>query len=97
MNRVLVLDGMWNKSLAAVRSFGRKGFYVTAGERTRLATAIFSKYCSRRWIYSSPVLSQVNFLTDLEAELKAGKYDVIFPMEFSTQVLLTEVAKQADD
>jgi predicted ATP-grasp superfamily ATP-dependent carboligase len=94
MNRVLVLDGMWNKSLAAVRSFGRKGFYVTAGERTRLATAIFSKYCSRRWIYSSPVLSQVNFLTDLEAELKAGRYDVIFPMEFSTQVLLTEVANR---
>lgn len=94
MNRVLVLDGMWNKSLAAVRSFGKKGFYVTAGERTRLATAIFSKYCSRRWVYSSPVISPVNFLNDLEAELKVGKYDVIFPMEFSTQVLLTEVANR---
>ncbi|MCR4292374.1 MAG: ATP-grasp domain-containing protein [Candidatus Kuenenia sp.] len=94
MNRVLVLDGMWNKSLAAVRSFGRKGFYVTAGERTRLATAIFSKYCSRRWVYSSPVISPVNFLNDLEAELKVGKYDVIFPMEFSTQVLLTNAANR---
>ncbi len=94
MNRVLVLDGMWNKSLAAVRSFGRKRFYVTAGERTRLATAIFSKYCSRRWVYSSPVISPLNFLNDLEAELKVGKYDVIFPMEFSTQVLLTNAANR---
>lgn len=96
MGRVLILDGMWNKSLAAVRSFGRKGFYVTAGERTRLATAIFSKYCSRRWIYSSPVISPVDFLKDLEAELKLkeGKYDVIFPMEFSTQVLLTDTANR---
>ncbi|OHB36386.1 MAG: hypothetical protein A2099_06805 [Planctomycetes bacterium GWF2_39_10] len=94
MGRVLILDGMWNKSLAAVRSFGRKGFYVTAGERTRLAAAIFSKYCSRRWIYSSPVISPVDFLKDLEAELKEGKYDVIFPMEFSTQVLLTDTANR---
>lgn len=94
MKRVLILDGMWNKSLAAVRSFGRRGFYVAAGERTRLAAAIFSKYCSRRWIYSSPVISPVNFLNDLEAELKAGKYDVVFPMEFSTQILLTDVANR---
>lgn len=94
MNRILILDGMWNKSLAAVRSFGKKGFYVTAGERTRLAAAIFSKYCSRRWIYSSPVISPVNFLNDLEAELKAGKYDVVFPMEFTTQVLLTDTANR---
>lgn len=94
MGRVLILDGMWNKSLAAVRSFGRKGFYVTAGERTRLAAAIFSKYCSRRWIYSSPEIFPVDFLKDLEAELKEGTYDVIFPMEFSTQVLLTDTANR---
>lgn len=94
MKRVLILDGMWNKSLAAVRSFGRRGFYVAAGERTRLAATIFSKYCSRRWIYSSPVISPADFLNGLEAELKAGKYDVIFPMEFSTQVLLTDTVNR---
>ncbi|MDN3513042.1 MAG: ATP-grasp domain-containing protein [Candidatus Brocadia sp.] len=94
MNRVLILDGMWNKTLAAVRSFGRRGFYVAAGERTRLAAAIFSKYCSRRWVYSSPAISPADFLNDLEAELKAGKYDVVFPMEFSTQVLLTDFANR---
>ena len=90
MNRVLILDGMWNKSLAAARSFGRKGFYVAVGERTRLATTIFSKYCKRRWIYSSPLRFPEKFLQDLEYELKNGKYDVVFPMEFTTQVLLTD-------
>ncbi|UJS20475.1 MAG: ATP-grasp domain-containing protein [Candidatus Brocadia sp.] len=94
MKRILILDGMWNKSLAAVRSFGRRGFYVAAGERTRLAAAIFSKYCSRRWVYASPGVSPVDFLNDLETELKAGKYDVVFPMEFSTQILLTDVANR---
>lgn len=94
MKRVLILDGMWNKSLAAVRSFGRKGFYVTAGERTRLATALFSKYCKRRLIYSSPVTTPDDFLKDLEDELRKESYDVVFPMEFSTQVLLTDTASR---
>ena len=94
MGRVLILDGMWNKSLAAVRSFGRRGFYVTAGERTRLATAIFSKYCKRRLIYSSPVTTPDDFLKDLEDELRKESYDVVFPMEFSTQVLLTDTASR---
>jgi predicted ATP-grasp superfamily ATP-dependent carboligase len=88
--RVLVLDGMWNKSLAAVRSFGRRGFFVAAGEKTRFATSLFSKYCSRRIIYPSPVEKSGEFLQWLEAELKEYSYDVIFPTELSTQNLLTE-------
>lgn len=94
MGRALILDGMWNKSLAVVRSFGRRGFYVSAGERTRLATAIFSRYCNRRWIYPSPLSSTNSFLKDLEDELIKGNYDVTFPMEFSTQVLLTKPANR---
>jgi predicted ATP-grasp superfamily ATP-dependent carboligase len=94
MGRVLILDGMWNKSLAVVRSFGRKGFYVCAGEKTRFATTIFSRYCNRRWIYSPPLVSPDDFLNDIEVEVKKGNYDVIFPMEFSTQVLLTNAANK---
>ncbi|WKZ14745.1 MAG: ATP-grasp domain-containing protein [Candidatus Jettenia caeni] len=90
MGKVLVLDGMWNKSLAAVRSFGRKGLDVTTGEKTLLATAMFSRYCNKRFVYPSPVLSPAGFLKDLEEELKRNSYDVVFPMEFSTQVLLTD-------
>jgi len=86
--RILVLDGMWNKSLAAVRSFGRRGFHVTAGENTRLATALFSKYCKKRFIYPSPVKNQEAFIDCLENELRRGNYDVVFPMELSTQFAL---------
>lgn len=94
MGRVLILDGMWNKTLAVVRSFGKRGFYVSAGERTRLATAIFSRYCNKRWIYSSPLISPDAFLKDLEGELKQGNYDVTFPTEFSTQILLIDTANR---
>lgn len=87
--KVLVLDGMWNKALAAVRSLGRKGFFVAAGERTALVTALFSKHCSRRLVYPSPARESAAFLDFLERELEQGGYDVVLPMEWTTQALLT--------
>ena len=87
-SRVLVLDGLWNKTVAAVRSFGERGFFVGVGERTRLAPAMVSRYCSRRFLHPSPFPDPGPFLRALEGELRAGKYDVVLPMEFSTQALL---------
>jgi len=88
--RVLVLDGMWNKTLAVVRSLGTKGYFVAVGEKTRFATSLFSKYCSRRIIYPSPVEKGGEFLKWLENELKQYRYDVIIPTELSTQKLITD-------
>jgi predicted ATP-grasp superfamily ATP-dependent carboligase len=88
-NKILVLDGMWNKSLAAVRSLGKGGLHVTAGEKTLLATALFSKHCNKRLVYPSPLSQPEEFLNALEQEVRTGAYDAVFPMEFSTQALLT--------
>lgn len=89
MGRIFILDGMWNKSLAAVRSFGRRGHYVTAGEKTRFATALFSRYCNRRVVYPSPTEKKKNFLNWLELELDRYGYDVLLPMELATQTIIT--------
>lgn len=88
--RVLLLDGFWNKALAAVRSLGRGGAFVAAGERTRLAPALFSRYCRRRFVYPSVTRRPDAFLAALEEELRAGEYDVLLPMELTTQLLVTE-------
>jgi predicted ATP-grasp superfamily ATP-dependent carboligase len=88
--RVLVLDGFWNKSLAAVRSLGARGFWVAAGERTRLAPALFSRHCRRRLVYPSVTQRASEFLAALERELDAGGYDVLLPMELTTQLFVTE-------
>jgi predicted ATP-grasp superfamily ATP-dependent carboligase len=93
--RALVLDGMWNKALAAVRSLGGRGLRVTAGERSRAATALFSRYCSKRLIYASPAGNPEGFLEDLERELEGGGYDAVFPMEWTTQLLLTGAGNRA--
>jgi len=87
--RVLVLDGMWNKSLAVVRTLAQRGLRVTAGECTRWSAALFSKYSSAQVIYPSPSTHPSAFLVALEQELETGRYDVVFPMEWSTQSLLT--------
>ena len=88
--RVLVLDGFWNKSLAAVRSLGRAGAFVAAGERTRLAPALFSRYCSRRFVYPSAATRPDAFLAALDQEVQSTGYDVLLPMELATQLLVTE-------
>jgi len=88
MPHVLVLDGLWNKSVAAVRSLGKRGYRVAVGERTRFAPALFSKYCSRRFLCPSAASFPEAFLDALEEELRIGRYDVVLAMEFGTQVLI---------
>ncbi len=85
---VLVLDGMWNKSLAAVRALGKQGLHVTAGETTRFSTTLFSKYATRKVIYPSPTSKPVAFMNWLLDELKDGGYDLVLPTELSTQQLI---------
>ena len=77
--RVLILDGFWNKSLAAVRSLGGRGFFVAAGESTRFAPALFSRFCRRRFVHPSVIGRPEGFLAALERELTVGHYDVCCP------------------
>jgi predicted ATP-grasp superfamily ATP-dependent carboligase len=86
--KILVLDGMWNKTLAVVRSLGQRGFEITAGEWTRFATALFSRHCSRRVVYPSPVYAPARFMDWLMNEIKTFGYDMVLPSELSTQMLL---------
>ena len=87
---VLVTDGHFRKTLAVVRSLGRKGIAVTVGERTYLNTSFFSKYCTRRLVYPSPRRSPVQFIEFLQREIKENHYDCLFPMEEETLLLLAK-------
>ncbi len=60
---------------------------MTVGESTAIATSFFSRYCSRRVIYPSPIRNPDGFLTYLRRELARG-YCAIFPMEEVTLLLL---------
>ncbi|MEW6374664.1 MAG: ATP-grasp domain-containing protein [Thermodesulfobacteriota bacterium] len=88
MASVLVTDGHFRKTLAVVRSLGRKGIHITVGERTSLNTSFFSRYCSRRIIYPSPRQHPDQFIEFLLREIKKNDIDCLFPMEEETLVLL---------
>jgi len=88
MASVLVTDGHFRKTLAVVRSLGRKGVRVTVGERTFLNTSFFSKYCTRHIVYPSPRQSPHQFIEFLLKEIKRNHYDCLFPMEEETLLLL---------
>ena len=90
MKSVLVTDGHFRKTLAVVRSLGRRGIPVAVGERTFLNTSIFSKYCTRRLIYPSPRRSPDQFIEFLLREIKKNPYDCLFPMEEETLLLLAK-------
>ena len=85
---VFITDGHWRKSLAAVRSLGEKGVFVSVGESTRLATACFSRYCSWAMAYPSPLQDPSGFLSFLEDELTRRPYQMLLPMEEETLRLL---------
>lgn len=88
-SEVFITDGHWRKSLAAVRALGRNGVGITVGESTRLATAAFSKYCSKTVVYPSPLNSQEEFLDFLRKELSRHAYQMLLPMEDETFALLS--------
>jgi predicted ATP-grasp superfamily ATP-dependent carboligase len=88
MASVLVTDGHWRKTLAVVRSLGRKGIHVTVGERTFLNTSFFSKYCNRRIVYPSPRRYPEQFIQFLLEEIKKNHYDCFLPTEEETLLLL---------
>ena len=90
MHRVFVTDGHWRKSLAAVRSLGRSGIAVTAGESSWIATSLFSKYCARRVVYPSVHRHPEAFLTFIRQELKNIDYDLVMPVEEETLLLLAQ-------
>jgi predicted ATP-grasp superfamily ATP-dependent carboligase len=90
MARVLVTDGHWRKTLAVVRSLGRRGISVAVGERTFLNTSFFSKYCSRRIVYPSPRRNPDQFIEFILKEIRKNHYECLFPMEEETLLLVAQ-------
>jgi predicted ATP-grasp superfamily ATP-dependent carboligase len=80
MENVFVTDAQMRSSLAVIRSLGKKGLNVTAGDETVFTTGFFSKYCNHRVIYPSPKKAKKEFIDYLLVELKKKEYSVIFPV-----------------
>ncbi len=91
MNKnILITDGHWRKTLAAVRGLGKNGLHVTVGETTRLNTSAFSRHCARSWIYPSPSFEPSDFIDRIMEKLSDRSYQMVLPMEDVTLERMTE-------
>lgn len=86
---VLVTDGLWRKSVSAIRALGRRGVDVGVTGDSQFTTGFYSRYCGRRVILP-PTADASRWVDALERELEGHRYDVIFPMEAETIELVLE-------
>lgn len=99
MPKVFVTDAQQHKSLPIIRTLGRKGISVTAGDDNRFSFSFFSKYCAKSIVYPSPIRLPELFIEWLINHIRRNAYDVIFPIDEHTLVPVTlhldEISKYA--
>jgi predicted ATP-grasp superfamily ATP-dependent carboligase/protein-tyrosine-phosphatase len=82
--RVLVLDGDQGASLAIVRSLGRFGMTVDAGERRRRFLASYSRHVEDAITYPDPLADPGGFVRTIEERVSAKKYELVIPVTEDT-------------
>jgi predicted ATP-grasp superfamily ATP-dependent carboligase len=78
---VFLLDAISPRTLAACRSIGRKGVYVTCADESPFNLAFFSRYCQARLTYPSPLHSPQKFIEHLLDYLACYPQDCIIPVK----------------
>ncbi|MBN1186582.1 MAG: ATP-grasp domain-containing protein [Bacteroidales bacterium] len=89
MKKVLITDASQRKAVPIIRSLGKKGIQVVAGEDTFLSMGFYSKYTKKRVVYPSPE-NEIPFIKWLISSAKAGVFDILFPIDDRTMLPVTK-------
>lgn len=84
MSSILVLNSHAPQSLVAIRSFGARGFQVTAGSSKPFNIGQLSRHAHRSFTHPHPESYPDAFLNVLKEELTEHGYDILLPMNEST-------------
>jgi predicted ATP-grasp superfamily ATP-dependent carboligase len=87
---VVILDGNQRSALAATRSLGRKGIFVSVGSETVDSISARSKYCKEAFSYPSPYTNPQGFVQTVKEYVSNFPGGTIFPM---TDVTLSEILR----
>ncbi|HEX7055754.1 MAG TPA: ATP-grasp domain-containing protein [Bacilli bacterium] len=93
MNSVLLTDGQLRKTLAAVRSLGKKGVPAYVAETTRCNISAFSRYCKGNLLSPDPAKHSRAYAEWLAETMARKQIDILFPMDDRA---LAAVMKHAD-
>jgi predicted ATP-grasp superfamily ATP-dependent carboligase len=86
---VLVTDAKQRKSVPIIRSLGRRGIPVVAGDDSRFSMGFFSKYCTESWVYPAPDKQPEQFVDWLLTKARAGAFEVLYAIDERTLDVLT--------
>lgn len=89
MSKVLVTDSSERAAVSVIRSLGRKGVEVTAGDSTCFTAGSLSKYSKHRIMYPSPKKNCKKFLKYMLRLIKKEEYDLLIPITDFTAVPLS--------
>ena len=78
--KVFITDANTNAALAITRSLGKRGIEVVCGESFKRARSFYSKYCSRKIIYPSPITTPKRFIDTLIKYFSEENYDILLPL-----------------
>jgi predicted ATP-grasp superfamily ATP-dependent carboligase len=81
MKTVLLTNGQQRKTLAAVRSLGKRNINIIVSEETRANISAFSKYCKKSLVSPSAKNEPVKYYKWLYSTVLEYECDVIFPMD----------------
>lgn len=79
IGKVLLLDGYSTRTLACVRSWGKKGIAFAVGGETRWDMSLFSRYSKETFVYTSPKRDLLKFIQDVNRFCHKFGADSVFP------------------
>lgn len=80
----IITDGLWRKSVSAIRSIGKRGINVFVTGDTILTVGMWSKFCKKKKKIANSSANPEKFGSDLLKILNSYFKPVLFPMEEST-------------
>jgi len=89
----IITDGLWRKSLSAIRSLGRKGYTVCVVGDSVFITGFWSRYATTRLRMPNAKDASKIFGERFVRYLQTAKFDsrpIIYPMEDATLMWLSE-------
>jgi len=90
MGTVLVLDANARHAVVAIRCLSAQGLDVTAGSTSRWSPGGLSKHVDRHLVHPSPERDPPGFVRAVEAELRAGDYEMLLPVNERTVGVVVE-------
>ncbi|MEF8848445.1 MAG: ATP-grasp domain-containing protein [Candidatus Thermoplasmatota archaeon] len=86
--RVLITDGGYKHTLAAVRALGREGVKVHVLGPKKNCLSFYSKYCNKKFVCSSSK-EYYKFSRDVIKIVKKNNYDVLLPIGFNSTLAIS--------